>query len=184
MIEIINKSLLVGEKFMHKMDSKQPGLTFNACVPFTKNKQKTKKFKESGNARYISDKVLRNKGFNTAKSPKYDGYQRCVASVVYKFLVQKSSGDAAKSEIMSKLQLPEDLNIPVTRKFEKWKVYSSFKDSIWDADLADMQLTSKFSKRIHILLGITDIYRKYASVVPLKEQKGIGITNVFQKIFK
>ena len=47
-----------------------------------------------------------------------------------------------------------------------------------------MQLTSKFSKSIHILLGVTDIYRKYASVVPLKEQKGIGITNAFQKIFK
>ena len=169
---------------MHKMHSRQPGLTFNACVPFTKNKQRTKKSKESGNARYISNKVLRDKGFNTAKSPKYDGYQRSVASIVYKFLVQKSSGDAAKSEIMSKLQLPEDLNKPITRKFEKCKVYSSFKDSIWDADLTDMQLTSKFSKSIHILLGVTDIYRKYASVVPLKEQKGIGITNAFQKIFK
>ena len=98
---------------MHKMHSRQPGLTFNACVPFTKNKQRTKKFKESGNARYISNKVLRHKGFNTAKSPKYDGYQRSVASIVYKFLVQKSSGDAAKSEIMSKLQLPEDLNKPI-----------------------------------------------------------------------
>ena len=49
-------------------------------------------------------------------------------------------------------------------------------------DLADMQLTSKFDKIIQILLCVFDIFSKYAWVVPLKDTKGITITNTFQKL--
>ena len=50
------------------------------------------------------------------------------------------------------------------------------------ADLADMQLISKFKKGICFLLCVIDIFSKYAWVVPLKNKKGITITNAFQKI--
>ena len=68
-----------------------------------------------------SDKVLRDKAFEIAKNPKYDGWQRSLASMVYNFFDKKTSG-----------------------KFNRRKVYSSFKDNIWGVDLADMQSLSKF----------------------------------------
>ena len=71
---------------------------------------------------------------------------------------------------------------PITRKFEKRKVRSSFKDNIWGDDLADMQLISTFNKASRFLLCVIDIFSKYAWVVPLKDEKGITISNVFQQI--
>ena len=65
---------------------------------------------------------------------------------------------------------------------DKRKVYSSFKDNIWGPDLADMQLLSKFNKGIKYLLCVIDLFSKYASVVPLKDKKGISIVNAFQSI--
>ena len=47
-----------------------------------------------------------------------------------------------------------------------------------------MQLVSKFNKGFMFLLCVIDIYRKYASVIPLQDKKGITITNAFQKIFR
>ena len=57
----------------------------------------------------------------------------------------------------------------------------SFKD-IWGADLADMQLVSKFNKGICSLLYVINIFSKCALIVPLKDKKIIRITNAFQKI--
>ena len=71
---------------------------------------------------------------------------------------------------------------PIIKKSEKRKVYSPFKDNIWGVDLADMQLISKFNKRIRFLLGVIDIFSKYAWVVPLKDKRGVTITIVFQKM--
>ena len=100
---------------MPEMHLKQRGFTYSACGPFTKNKEIIQKFKETGDTNYIykneldkacfqhdmaygdfkdlarrtnSDKVLRDKAFNIAKIPKYDGYQRGLASMVYKFLIK------------------------------------------------------------------------------------------------
>ena len=67
--------------------------------------------------------------------------------------------------------------------FEKRKVYSAFKDNIWAADLADMQLISKFNKGYKFLCVI-DIYSKYIWVVPFKVKKGVSIVNAFQSILK
>ena len=118
MIDIINKFLLAGDKFMSEMHLRQPGFTYSACGPFNKNKKRIQKFKETGNSRYIykseldkacfqrdmaygdfkdlakratADKVLRNKAFNIAKDPKYDGYQRELASMVYMFFDNKTA---------------------------------------------------------------------------------------------
>ena len=108
MNEIVNKFSLAEDKFMPEMHLKQPGFTYIACGPFTKNKERIPKFKKTGDTNYIykneidkacfqhdiaygdfkdlarrapSDKVLRDKAFNIAKNPKYDGYQRGLASI-------------------------------------------------------------------------------------------------------
>ena len=133
------------------------------------------------NRRTVAYKVLYDKAFNIAKNPKYYGYQRGLASVACNFLDKKTSGGTVKNENISNKELAEELHNPVIRKCDKRKVHSPFADNIWDADLADMQLTSKFSKGFRFLLCAIDIYSKYAWVILLKDKKGITITNAFQK---
>ena len=53
---------------------------------------------------------------------------------------------------------------------------------MWVADLADMQLINKFNKEFQILLCVVNIYIKCTWIVPLKDKKGIAITNTFQNI--
>ena len=81
-------------------------------------------------------------------------------------------------------QLADELHKSTIKKFKKRKVYSAFKDNIWGVDLADMQLLSKYNKRIRFLLCVIDIFSKYAWVVPLKDKKGISIVKAFQSILK
>ena len=80
--------------------------------------------------------------------------------------------------------MAKELQKPIIRKFKKRKVYSRFKDNIWGADLADMQLISKFNKIFRFLLCVIDIFSKYAWVIPLENKKGVSIINAFQKILK
>ena len=126
-----------------------------------------------------------NIAFNIAKNSKLDGYQRGLASMVYKFFDKTSTpSGVVNNEIKQNLQLAEELHKPIIRKFKKGKVYSEFKDNIWGADLADMQLKSKFNKGFIFLFCVIDNFSKYARVVPLKDKKGISIVNGFQKILK
>ena len=119
MNEIVNNFLLVGDKFMPELHLRQPGFTYSACGPFTKNKEKIQKFKETGDTNYIykneldkacfphdmpygnfkdlpkitaADKVLGDKTFKIASDQKYDGYQRGLASMVYKFFDKTPQG--------------------------------------------------------------------------------------------
>ena len=119
MNEVVHKFLLPGDKFMPELHLKQPGLTYSAFSPFTKNKETIKLLKETGDWRYIyqneldkawfqhdvayrdfkdlnrrtfADKVLHDKAFNIDKDPKNDGYQRGLDSMVYKLFDKKSSG--------------------------------------------------------------------------------------------
>ena len=212
MNEIINKSLLVGEKFMPEMHLKQPGFTYSACGSFTKNKETIEKFLQTGNTNFIyrngldkacfqhdmaygkskdsikrtqSDQVLQNKAFKIANNPNYHGYQRGLASMVYKFFDKKSTSlDKSKgSGIMNEpnYQLADEFHKPIIRKFKKRKVYSSFKDNIWGVDLADMQSLSKYNKGVKYLLCVFDLFSKYAWVVPIKDKKGTSIVNAFKK---
>ena len=80
--------------------------------------------------------------------------------------------------------LADELHKPVTKKFNKRKVYSQFKDNIWGEDLAELQSLSRKNKGIKYLLCAIDLYSKYAFVVPLKDKKGISIVNAFNKIIK
>ena len=80
--------------------------------------------------------------------------------------------------------LAEELDKPVSKKFNKRRVYSQFRDNIWGVDLADTQSLSKRNKGIRYLLCAIDLFSKYAFVVPLKVKKGISIVNAFNKIIK
>ena len=210
MNEIVNKVLLVGDKFIPEMHLRQPGLTYSACGPFTKNKKRIQKFKETGDTRYIykneldkacfqhdmadgdfkdlakktaADKVLRGKAFKIAGDQKYDGYQRGLASMVYKFFDKKSQEKGLANNKES-IHLAGELHKPIIRKFNKRKVYSSFKDNIWGVDLVDMQLLSKFNKGFRFLLCVIDIFSKYDWMIPLKDKKDISIVNAFKQILK
>ena len=216
MNEVVNKFLLAGNKFMPEMHLKQCEFTYSACGPFTKNKKRIQKLKKTGDTSYIykneldkacfqydmaygdfkdiarrtaSDKVLRDKAFNIVKNPKYDGYERGLASMAYKFFDENSTSLSDKSvsgsgvatnEIKQNFQLPEELHKPIIRKFLKSIVYSRFKD-IWGADLADMQLISKFNKGFRSLLCVIDIFSKYAWVVPFKDKKALVLLMLFKK---
>ena len=121
MNEIVNKFSLAGDKFMPEMHLKQSGFTYSACGMFTKNKKRIEKFMQTGNTNFIykneldkacfqhnmayskskdlakitqSDKFLRDKAFKIASDPKYDGYQRRLTSMVYKFFDKISSGSS------------------------------------------------------------------------------------------
>ena len=135
MNEIVNTFLVVGDNFMPEMHLKLPGFTYSACGPLTKNKQRIEKFMQTGNTGFIYrneldkacfqhdmahgktkdlvkrtqlHKVLRDKAFKIASDPKYDGYQRGLASMVYQFFDKKSSGSGVVNE--SNYQLADKLH--------------------------------------------------------------------------
>ena len=207
MNNVINKFLLAGDKFMPEMHLRQPRFVYSACGPVTRHKERIKEFKRTGDTRYIyrngldkacfqhdsayadhkdlinrteADKVLRDKAYDIASNPKYDGYQRGLASMVYQFFDKKSTG----SGIASFSILPNERHKPIIRKFNNRKVYSQFKDNIWRVDLADMQSLSRKNKGIKYILCAIDLYSKYAFAIPLKDKKGISIVNAFNKIIK
>ena len=139
--------------------------------------------------RTASYEILNYKVFNISKNLKFDGYQRGLASMVYKFFYKKStlladkyiSSGAIKNENISNKELAQELHKPIIKKFKKRKVHSPFIDNIWDPDLVGIQLISKFNKGIRFLLCVIDIFSKYA-VIPLKDKKRITITDAFQKM--
>ena len=162
-----------------------------------KIKERTQKIKKTGDSRYIyqneldkscfqhdmaygdledltrrtaSDKILLNKAFNIVQNSKYDGHQRGLVSMVYKFFDKKTCESGIKNEKVSNEELAEELHKPIIRKFKLRKVHSPFVDNIWGNDLAYMQLMSKFNKGIRFLLCIIDIFSKYTWVIPLKDR--------------
>ena len=125
MNEIINKFLLVGDQFMPEMHLRQPGFTYSACGPFTKNQERIEKFRRTGNTDFVyknefdkacfqhdmacgkskylvnriqSDKVLRDKAFKIASDPKYDGNQIGLTSIDYQFFDKKLNGSGITNE--------------------------------------------------------------------------------------
>ena len=138
-----------------------------------------------------ADKVLKDKAYDIASNPKYDGYQRGLASMVYKFFDKKSTGngiarDTTKSSSLERSSsiLADELLKLIINKFNERKVYSQSKDNIWGVDLADVQSLSRKNKGVKYLLCAIDLHSKYAFVIPLKDKKGISIVNAFNKIIK
>ena len=174
----MNKFLLAGDKFMIELHLKQPGFTYGACGSFNRNKERIETFMQTGNTEFSyrneldkacfqhnmtygkskdlakrtqSDKALRDKAFNTASDSKYNGYQRGLASMVYKFFDKKCSGSGVDAE--PSYQLANELHRQIIRNFKRRKVYSWFRDNIWGIDLADMQSLGKYNEGIMYLGG-------------------------------
>ena len=212
MNEIVNRFLLAGDKFMPEMHLKQLGFTYSACGPFTKNKKRIQKLKETGDAGYIykneldkacfqqdmayrsfkdlGRRIASDEAFHIAKNPKHDVYQRGLPSMVCKLFDKNSKGSAADNNEnkqnrcpldLAALQLAKELHEPIIINLKKRTVYSGFKDNIWGADLADMQLISKFNKGFRFLLCVIEIFSKYAWVVPLKDKRGVSMLMLFKK---
>ena len=112
---------------------------------------------------------MKDKAFRIASDLIYDGYQRGLASMVYKIFDKKSSGSGIANE--PNYQLANELHKPIIGKFQKRKVYSSFRDNILGVDVADMQSLSKYIKGNKYLLCAINLFSKYAGVVPLKNTK-------------
>ena len=167
---------------MPEMHLRQPRFVYSACGPFTRHKERVREFKRTGDtrllyrneldkacfkhdagyakckdveSRLISDHKLRNSAYDIASNPKYDGYQRGLASMVYNFFDSKvapldkktmSGKGNAKHSSLERMGnnkiLAEELHKPVIKKLNKRKVYSQFRDNIWGVDLADMQSLS------------------------------------------
>ena len=170
MNKIINKFLLTGEKFMLELHLKQPGFTYSACGPFTKHLEIIQKFRETAYLKHLyrneldkicfvydascsdtkdlvkrtlSDKILKDRAFEIAINRGYDGHQRALASMVYKFFDEKT-----RSRINVNEQIAEKLYKPVIKKIKRRKVSARFKDNIWAADLAEMESLSSKNKNV------------------------------------
>ena len=102
--------------------------------------------------------------------------------MVYNFFDEKSKGGGVNIEVKHNKKLAKELHKPIIRNFKKITVSSEFKDNIWGADLADMQLISKVNKGFRFLLCVIDIFSKYVWVVRLKDEKGVSIADAFQRI--
>ena len=114
--------------------------------------------------------MLRDQACNIARNPKYDGYQRGLASMTYKTFDKKTSGGGIKNENIYVRPAIGRTFVQISyQKIQEKKIQSPFKDNIWGADLVDMQLISKFRKRFRFLLCVICIYSKYAWVTPLKD---------------
>ena len=102
----------------------------------------------------------------------------------YKLFDKKSEGSGVNTKLAPQnQQLAEELHKPITKKFKKRKTRAAFKDNIWGADLADMQLLSRYNKGIRFLLCVIDIFSKYAWAVPLKDRKDCySISKYFKTI--
>ena len=154
------------------MHLKQPGFTYSACGPFTKYKERIEKFMQTRNTDFIykneldkacfqhdmaygkskdlitrtqSDKSLKDKAFKIPNNPKYDGYQRGLASMAYKIFDKKSKRSGINEP---NYQLAIELHKAIIRKFKKGKVYSSFRDN---------QSLSKHNEGNKYLLCATDL---------------------------
>ena len=137
---------------MPELHLKQPGFTYSVCGPFTKHREKTQKFRETGNLKHlyrnesdkacfrhdvaysdnkdlikrtISDYILKDRADEIARNRNYDGYQRALASMAYKFSDKKTGSRISVNE-----QIAEELHKPVIKRSKRRKVYARFNDNI------------------------------------------------------
>ena len=192
----INKFLLAGDKIMPEMHLRQPQFTYSACGPFTKHKKRIQKFKETGDTNYIykneldktcfahhaaysdskdlikrtvADNILRNKAFNITKDQKYDGYQRGLASMVFKVFDKKSKGsDVVNTKLTPQnQQLAEELHKPIIRKFETTKT-----------SLSSLLPVSTFNSNVTELEGkVTSVDNKFSGFVKKTDYSADYATN-------
>ena len=142
---------------------------------------------------------MKETAYLISRNPKFNGYQRALAGMVYKFFDKKIGSGAiatSKAGVSVNEQLSEELHKPVTEKFKTTKVYTRLKDNIWSADLAEIVSLSFKNQNIKNLLCLTNFFTKdawvkplklifftkHAGVQPLKDKKGKTILNAFIEI--
>ena len=119
--------------------------------------------------RTVSDKVLKDRAYEIGLNTKYDGYQRGLASIIYKFFGKKiGSGMKSKNGSKYKWSVSQELHKTTIKKFLRGKVYSRFKYDIWAADLVHYHYLLKIEVlNIYYMLDVT----KYGQVKPLTDKK-------------
>ena len=154
MNNVINKFLLAGDKFMPELHLRQPQFVYSACGPFTRHKERIKEFKRTGDTRLLyrneldkacfqhdyayadnkdlinrtnADKVLKDKAYNIASNPEYDGYQRGLASMFYKIFDKESMGSGINTAKPSSSILADELHKPVLKNLKKEKYIPNLK---------------------------------------------------------
>ena len=200
MNEIFNKFFLVGDKFMPELHLKQPGFTYSACGPFTRNKKSIEKFWQTVNTDFIykneldkaclkddmahgkskdlakrsqSDKVLRDRAFITASDKKYGGYQRGLALMVYKLFDKKSSESGVATLFANKSATEQNYQLAneISKGRKPKKIWADQRGEF------DKKLFKRFFKIINI-----EMYSKY------NEEKSVVaerfIRTMKNKIFK
>ena len=119
---------------------------------------------------------MKDRAYEIARSSGHDGYQRTLASIVFKSFDKKTGSGTGVNE-----QLAEELHKPVTKNFNRRKAYAIFKEYIWAPDLAEMESLSSKNKNVKYLLCAIDVFTKYAWVKSLKN-KGKTVLNGFMEI--
>ena len=114
---------------------------------------------------------MKETAYLISRNPKFNGYQRALAGMVYKFFDKKIGSGAiatSKAGVSVNEQLSEELHKPVIEKFKRTKVYTRLKDNIWSADLPETVSLSFKNRNVKKLLCLTDFFTKHAWVKPLK----------------
>ena len=138
MNKITSNVLQTGDKFMPELHLKHPGFTYSACGLFPKHHERIQKVRKTANLkllytneldkacfahdaayfdskdlakRTISDKILKDRASEIARNGKYDGYQRALASMIYKFFDKKTRLGVSVNE-----KLAEELHKAVIKK--------------------------------------------------------------------
>ena len=117
---------------------------------------------------------MKDRAYQIALNPQYDGYQRGLASIVYPFSNKKIGSGVNVNEVPA-----QELQKPVTKKFKRKKVYSAFKDNIWVADLAEMGLLSSFNRGVKYLFCVIDGFIKNVWVKPCTNKKAKNVIDGF-----
>ena len=117
---------------------------------------------------------MKDRAYEIARNRGYDRYQRALASKVYKFFDKKIGSGISVNE-----QIAEELHKPVIKKFERKRVYATFKDNIWVTDLVEMESLLSKNENANYLLCVIDVFTKYAWFKPLKDKKGKTFLNAF-----
>ena len=181
--------LLAGDKFMPELHLHQSGLTCSPYGPSTKHCRRIENFAETSNLKYlfrnesdkacfvhdtayfdsidlvkrtIPDRILKDKAYEIARNCKHDGYQRALASMIYRFFDNKTESGVSVNE-----QLAKELYKPLTKRR---KVCVRFKSNIWAADLIEMRSLSSKNNNVKYLYVI-DVFTKCSWVKLLKDKK-------------
>ena len=117
---------------------------------------------------------MKKRAYEIAKNCGYDGDQRALACMIYKFFDKKTVAEVSVNEQL--------LHKPAIKKFKRRNVYARLKDSIWAADLTGMKSLSSKNKNVKYSFCVTDVFTKYVWVETLKDKKGKTVLNVFIEI--